>query len=248
MPAELLDASAISQALVSTYWRVSTISQATSTQELLRASNPTHGDVLATEYQSAGRGRLDRTFEADESTALLFSFFIEPQASQERWSFIPLLAGLSVVQVLNRKCATNKFLTKWPNDILLNEKKISGMISEVCGNGIIIGIGINVTMTKEQLPVESASSIFLELGLTIGRNELLPEILRQFADDLAEWEAGRDFTAEYESSSSSINREVKAIAPDGSERTGTALGIDKSGALLLSGHQTIHVGDLLHLR
>ena len=103
-------------------------------------------------------------------------------------------------------------------------------------------------MTKEQLPVESASSIFLELGLTIDRNELLPEILRQFADNFAEWEAGRDFIAEYESSSSTIHREVKAIAPDGSETTGSALGVDQSGALLLSGEQTIRVGDLLHLR
>ena len=248
MPAELLDADAISRALTSTYWRVSTISQATSTQELLRASNPTHGDVLATEYQSAGRGRLDRTFEADESTALLFSLFIEPQAPHERWSFIPLLAGLSVVQVLNRMFETNNVFTKWPNDILINEKKVSGMISEVCGNGIIVGIGINVTMTNDQLPVASASSIFLELGLSLNRNELLPEILRHFAHNLADWEAGRDFIAEYESSSSTINREVKAIAPDGSETIGTALGVDQSGALLLSGQQTIRVGDLLHLR
>ncbi|MSW15211.1 MAG: biotin--[acetyl-CoA-carboxylase] ligase, partial [Actinobacteria bacterium] len=86
MPADLLDASAISHALTGSYWRVSTISEATSTQELLRTSNPSHGDVLATEFQSAGRGRLDRSFEAERSTALLFSLFIKPRITQERWS------------------------------------------------------------------------------------------------------------------------------------------------------------------
>ena len=248
MPAELLDADAISQALSSTYWRVSTISEATSTQELLRASNPSHGDVLATEFQSAGRGRLDRSFEAERSTALLFSLYIEPHLPRERWSFIPLLAGLSVVQVLNKISKSDKFLTKWPNDILINEKKVAGMISEVCGNGVIVGIGINITMTSEQLPVPTASSILLELGLTINRNHLLPEILQQFAANCARWESGHTFIAEYESLSSTINQQVKAIAPDGTESLGLATGIDDSGALHLSEQQIIRVGDLLHLR
>ncbi|MTA04311.1 MAG: biotin--[acetyl-CoA-carboxylase] ligase [Actinobacteria bacterium] len=248
MPADLLDASAISHALTGSYWRVSTISEATSTQELLRTSNPSHGDVLATEFQSAGRGRLDRSFEAERSTALLFSLFIKPRITQERWSFIPLLAGLSVVQVLNSLCESNKFFTKWPNDILINEKKISGMISEVCGDGIIVGIGINTTMSRAQLPVSSATSVLIELGIVLNRNELLAEILRQFSQNLADWESGRDFLAEYTSLSSTINREVKAIAPDGVEAIGTALGVDESGALLLSDQQIIRVGDLLHLR
>jgi BirA family transcriptional regulator, biotin operon repressor / biotin---[acetyl-CoA-carboxylase] ligase len=248
MPTELLDASAISHALASTYWRVSTISEVTSTQELLRTSNPSHGDVLATEYQSAGKGRLDRSFEAERSTALLFSLFIKPNISKEHWSFIPLLAGLSVTQVLNEICESDKFLTKWPNDILINEKKISGMISETHRDGVIVGIGINISMSQVQLPVPTASSILIELGTVLNRNLLLPEILLRFAENLALWETGQDFVVEYEALSATINREVKAIAPDGTESMGIALGIDTSGALLLSEQRTIHVGDVLHLR
>jgi biotin-(acetyl-CoA carboxylase) ligase len=76
----------------------------------------------------------------------------------------------------------------------------------------------------------------------------LPEILLRFAENLALWEAGQDFVVEYEALSATINREVKAIAPDGSESMGIALGIDTSGALLLNEQRTIHVGDVLHLR
>ena len=101
MDLELLSSTAITGALSSPYWRVSVIEETSSTQTLLRESNPTPGSVIATEFQSAGRGRLDRTFEAAKSCALLFSFYVEPKRSRSEWGWIPLIAGMAVESVLN---------------------------------------------------------------------------------------------------------------------------------------------------
>ena len=95
-----LDQTSINNALKNGYWSVHVIDRIDSTQSALKASTPQHGDVLTTEFQSAGRGRLDRTFEADAGTALLFSAYVEPRRDHSDWGFIPLLVGLSVAEVL----------------------------------------------------------------------------------------------------------------------------------------------------
>jgi len=248
MPAELLDASAISHALTGSYWRVSTVLEATSTQDLIRASNPNHGEVIAAEFQSAGRGRLDRSFEAEKSTALLFSFYLQPQSARTQWSFIPLLVGLTLAEVINSLTGDNLYSCKWPNDIVVGDKKVSGTIAETHEAGIIVGVGINVTMSAQQLPVPTASSILLESAITLDRNTLLATFLQQFAANFAAWESGSDFVAAYQSHSSTISHKVRAIAPDGSEQIGTAIAVDATGALHLDTGAVIHVGDVEHLR
>jgi len=246
--AKLLDASAISHALHGGYWRVSTVSEAPSTQDLIRTSNPQHGDVIAAEFQSAGRGRMDRTFEAEKSTALLFSFYIEPTISREKWSFIPLLIGLTVAETLDKSCETDIYKTKWPNDIVVGDKKISGTIAEISGSGIIIGVGINITMAAEQLPVPTASSVLIESQVVLNRNELLAAFLTRFATNFEAWESGSEFITTYASQSATIAQKVRAIAPDGSEQLGTAISVDETGALHLDSGAIVHVGDVEHLR
>ncbi|NCV79947.1 MAG: biotin--[acetyl-CoA-carboxylase] ligase, partial [Actinobacteria bacterium] len=109
----------------------------------LRDGNAKVGDVIVAEYQSAGRGRLDRSFEAAKGSALLFSFYIEPKRNRDDWGWIPLIAGYCVAKTLHAYDAK----IKWPNDILVGTKKIAGILIEnqLRGNQIsssIIGIGL----------------------------------------------------------------------------------------------------------
>jgi len=245
---ESLSQDALNQALAGSYWRVSVKDEVTSTQELIRTSNPAHGDVIVAEYQSAGRGRLDRSFEAAKGKALLFSLYIEPKCEKERWSFLPLLVGYTIAQVLNGKTAGTKFFTKWQNDILNHDLKVSGTLVELAGTGVIIGIGVNTHLEKSELPVPTATSIALATEENISRNSLLIELLSALSKNLADWEGGADFVAKYLTSSSTVGREVLATLPGGVEERGVAQGIEPSGALLLSSGVQIEVGDVLHLR
>ena len=244
---ELLSSTAITGALSSPYWRVSVIEETSSTQTLLRESNPTPGSVIATEFQSAGRGRLDRTFDAPKSSALLFSFYIEPKLEKDKFGFISLIAGLATAKSISELTKNNKFECKWPNDLLFDGKKVAGLLAEVYGDGIIVGIGINVSTLQAQLPVPTATSIFLATGQIVNRNNLLTKLLENFEGLLKAYEAGEDLTSAYVSKCGTIGREVLATLPGGTEVRGIAIAIDSSGGLILDSGAIITVGDLIHL-
>ena len=237
-----LDQTSINEALKGGYWSVHAVEQIDSTQSALKSSSPKHGDVIIAEYQSAGRGRLDRTFEAHPRTALLFSAYIEPRRHRDEWGFIPLLVGLSVAEVLGIE-----FYTKWPNDILSDGGKVGGILCEVHGDGIVIGIGLNVSMTEEELPVPTASSILLTVGSAPDRNALLPAILKEIAFNIAEWESGEVLTDDYLDSSATMGKRVSVQLPDGRKIEGVAAGISNNGELLLDSGDVISVGDIIHL-
>jgi BirA family biotin operon repressor/biotin-[acetyl-CoA-carboxylase] ligase len=243
---ELLDNQAINSQLAG-YWRVSIIDEIPSTQTGIKKLNPKHGELLATEFQSAGRGRLDRTFEATRSTALLFSFYLKPKRDKSDWGFVSLLAGAAMVSTINKLTNSKKYSCKWPNDILSGDKKVGGLLGEVFEDGIIMGIGINVTMSADQLPVENASSILLESGEVINRNALLVEFCKEFKNRFEQWDSGSDLQNFYLVNCQTIGKEVKAIKPDG-EISGKASGISEKGALLLESGVEVTVGDLVHLK
>ena len=237
-----LDQTSINHAVTDSYWSVKVVETIDSTQSALKLASPQHGDVIVANYQSAGRGRLDRSFEADKGSALLFSAYVTPKRESSEWGFIPLLVGLSVAEVLGIE-----FFTKWPNDILSDLGKVGGILCEVHGDGIIIGIGLNVSMREEQLPVPTASSVLLTLGSAPDRNLLLPAILKEIAFNLAEWESGEDLIDDYLDSSATMGKKVSVKLPDGSSIEGTAAGISSNGELLLDSGEVISVGDVLHL-
>jgi BirA family biotin operon repressor/biotin-[acetyl-CoA-carboxylase] ligase len=138
MVREALNESAMNATLRGSYWRVSVFQSVTSTQtELIGKENLQHGDVYVTEYQSAGRGRLDRTFEATKSSALLFSLYLEPKRSKLEWSAIPLLVGLSLVNALKSLDAKVTTNLKWPNDLLIGDKKLAGILVEARDSNFI---------------------------------------------------------------------------------------------------------------
>jgi BirA family biotin operon repressor/biotin-[acetyl-CoA-carboxylase] ligase len=247
MQPELLSANAITSALANGYWRVSVVDEIDSTQNYLRTSNPKSGDLITAEYQSAGRGRLDRKFDAEKSSALLFSFYYEPQNEVKNLGYLTLLVGASVTQSLNEITNTNSFKCKWPNDVLFNQEKVAGLLAEKTSNGVIVGIGINVSTTKTALPVAHATSVFLATDLHLDRNLLLAKILNNLENELLEWQSGKDLTAKYRALSATIGSQVRIALPDGSSVEGTAVDIDETGSLHLDNGQLITVGDVIHL-
>ena len=244
---ELLNADAIAGALASSYWRVSVVEEIDSTQNYLRTSNPKSGDLITAEYQSAGRGRLDRKFNAEKSSALLFSFYFEPENEVKNLGYLTLLVGASVTETLNEITNNNNFKCKWPNDVLFNQKKVAGLLAEKTSSGVIVGVGINVSTSKEALPVAHATSIFLATDIQINRNELLVKILHNLENDLLDWQSGIDLTSKYRSLSATIGSQVRIALPDGSSVEAKAVDIDETGSLHLDNGQLITVGDVIHL-
>jgi BirA family biotin operon repressor/biotin-[acetyl-CoA-carboxylase] ligase len=243
-----LDASIINAA-VKPYWRVSVVEVTGSTQNdlvaLVRAGTAVAGDVIAAEYQREGRGRLMRSFDAPQGSALLFSMYIQPQRSIEDWGYIPLIVGTSLAQVLTNFGAK----LKWPNDVLIHEKKVAGIIAEATADGIVIGVGINVGMQNHQLPVPTATSLRIEGVLEMTRNQLLTQFLNNFKEKLLAWDAGNDeISADYLQLCSTIGREVRVEYPDGSHETGFAVSISNRGELVLESGRHVQAGDIVHLR
>jgi len=249
MPRAPLDQSQIA-ATLSHYWRVSVVDLTTSTQadlaEKINSGDAGNGDVIVANFQSAGRGRLDRTFSAPASTALLFSLYLTPQRSRKDWGFLPLLAGISVAETLNSMNAGISI--KWPNDLLINEKKVGGIISTMHGDGVIIGIGINVSMSAQELPVESATSLGLAGVSLLDRNLLLSKILNSLETDFTQWDLGESFLDRYLDISATITRNVRIEMPGGREILAKAISIDEQGQLNLDDGQVVSVGDVIHLR
>jgi BirA family biotin operon repressor/biotin-[acetyl-CoA-carboxylase] ligase len=236
--------------LFGSYWRVSVFQSLASTQsELIGKENLQHGDVFVTEFQSAGRGRLDRTFEATESSALLFSLYLEPKPDKLEWSAIPLLTGLSLVNAL--KSLDGKVATslKWPNDLLIGDKKVAGILVEARDSGVVVGIGLNVDMNKSELPVPAATSLAIENFAELNRNVILPEILKNFALTIELWESGSSIAMEqYRQVSSTLGKEVEVHLPSGEILNSRAMGINERGELQLASGARVNVGDVIHLR
>jgi BirA family biotin operon repressor/biotin-[acetyl-CoA-carboxylase] ligase len=248
MKRERLDESKIQSHLSSGYWRVKALDEVASTQDLLKVENVRAGNVIVAEYQSKGRGRLDRSFEVAPSGGLLFSFYIEPKRQISDWGWIPLLVGMVVAETLNEQTHGSIFTTKWPNDVLGARGKVTGILAETYGSGVIVGVGINVSLTEEELPVPTASSIFLESGIELDRNLLLPSILDALSEVFNDFDAGDSLLQRYLGISSTIDKQVEVSKPNGEVVRATAKGISSSGGLVLDSGETVTVGDVVHLR
>ena len=248
-PRAPLDQSRITSAL-SRYWRVSVVDLTASTQDDLvnkvNAGDAKSGDVIVANYQSAGRGRLDRTFLAPPSTALLVSLYLHPKRSRDDWGFIPLLAGYSIADTLRKVNAHVSI--KWPNDLLIDEMKLGGIIATAAGSGVVVGIGINVSMTVDELPVETATSLTVAGISKVDRNFLLPLLLNAFESDFLAWDQGESFLAKYSQLSATQGREVTVSGPAESTIQSRAQTFDEQGRLHLEDGQIVTVGDVVHLR
>jgi BirA family biotin operon repressor/biotin-[acetyl-CoA-carboxylase] ligase len=225
------------------------------------AENADEGAVLIAEEQSAGRGRLDRHWTAPARSGLFFSVLLKPDVPVERWGWLPLLAGLATATALSSAAGTG-ISVKWPNDLVVRvageERKAGGILAERVRDGIVLGIGINVSLRAEELPVPGAGSLALAGAESTDRELLLRAVLRSLERWYADWravggdpEAGRLREA-YAAGCATLGRTVRAELPGGDHLTGEAVGIDRDGRLMLATRDGVQhavgAGDIIHLR
>jgi len=237
---------------ISQYWRVSVVEVTGSTQDdiaqLVSEKKVHSGHVLATEYQSAGRGRLDRKFDAAPNSALMFSFYIEPSKDKSEWTFLTLLTGLAAIFALKKLDPASTPQLKWPNDLVIGAGKVGGIIAQATSDGVIVGVGINVGMTQSELPVSHATSLSINDFSTLDRNLILATFLTTFEELFERWQNGEDLRHLYAEHSSTIGRDIRIELPDGSHKNGKAVGITPVGELVLEDGSRVTVGDIVHLR
>ncbi len=137
------------------------------------------GVVLAAEAQSAGRGRMGRRFVSPPRAALMFSVLLRPAAVPSAMrGWVPLLTGVAVASALRAEAAVDAWL-KWPNDVLVHGAKLAGILTEQSGHAIVAGTGINVSTSRDELPVPEATSLVLEGAARTDRDVLLARVLTE---------------------------------------------------------------------
>lgn len=219
----------------------------------LAAADPRPGTVVVADHQHAGRGRLDRTWETPPGTALTFSVVVDPGMPDARWPLLPLVAGLAVAGGLARldpaRLGTAVGL-KWPNDVLIGEDKVAGILLERVSARrpvAVIGIGVNVAMAADQLPVPTATSLALA-GVAVPREDVLGAVLETLSRTLSQVRADPSAVlAEYRRRCVTLGREVNVQLPAGEGLTGTAESVDEEGRLVVSG-TAVGAGDVVHVR
>ncbi|MFF5211417.1 biotin--[acetyl-CoA-carboxylase] ligase [Streptosporangium sp. NPDC000396] len=214
------------------------------------------GAVVIAEAQFAGRGRLGRSWSAPPRSGLAFSMLLRPDPPPIRQGWLPLLVGLATASAV-RKIAEVDVRLKWPNDLLIGERKLAGVLAERVDNAVIVGVGLNVSVRPDELPVETATSLAIEKAACVDRDPIIRAVLREVETHYREWsEADGDadacgLRAAYLAISATVGREVRVELPGERVLTGTATGVDSSGHLLVQAkgeEHTLSAGDVVHVR
>jgi BirA family transcriptional regulator, biotin operon repressor / biotin---[acetyl-CoA-carboxylase] ligase len=222
-----------------------------------------HLSLLLTRDQRAGRGRLDRTWTAPPGTALAVSVAVAvggiPVASR---GWIPLIAGAAMTRAVAAQLrgTGNSAGLKWPNDVLMDGAKLCGILAEAVPSHpdlVVIGAGVNTTMTIADLPIETATS-FAAVGIDVSEDRLLADYLHALDEQLAALGAAHGDAAasgvhgEIEALCTTIGSEVRVSLPDGSTLLGTAQRLDPDGRLVVhdgaGAEVPVAAGDVVHVR
>lgn len=259
-----LDADGVRTALADTWARVDVVDATGSTNaDLLAAAAAGAPDrtVLVAERQLAGRGRLARSWVSPEGSGLTVSVLLRPDGvPASRFGWLPLLAGLALLDTVRGVGADVRCGLKWPNDLLVGTggRKAAGILAEMTDPlrpAVVVGIGVNVSAAPLDQP--GATSLHDE-GIEIDRAELLVALLRRLSEREAAWRAGRgdpDLTrlrADYRAGCASLGARVRVELPGGVIHTGIAEDVDRDGRLLLlddaGRRRAVAAGDVVHLR
>ncbi|RUR01346.1 biotin--[acetyl-CoA-carboxylase] ligase [Labedella endophytica] len=256
--APLLDRSARSAARLD--WRAE--SSSTNQDLVSAAADPDWPDlsVIATDRQTAGRGRLDRTWTTPAGSGLAVSVLLRPAVPIDRLGWIPLIAGLAVARAADSLIPGADVAVKWPNDVLVGGRKLSGILSELTADGsVVVGAGINTAATPDELPGDAATSLAIAGATTTEPDavlsaylEALVPLYRDFVD------AGGDATASGVRAAvtercSTVGSRIRLEVPGGRVVLGTARGIDADGRLVVQPHDgsgllPVSAGDVTHVR
>ena len=240
-------------------WRIDYHEAVSSTQDVaakLAASGAGHGMVVIAETQSAGRGRMGRRWHSPPGANLYTTIILRPAIALGEAARLGLVAGVAAAQALE-SVAPGIVALKWPNDLWLNRKKAGGMIAEAVSDSeqrlacVLLGIGLNLNLGTDDLPVElreRATSVLIETGRRCDRVALAAALFSALNNRYMEFEA-RGFEAvrpQWEHYSALTGMKVTVVNGDARE-TGVVKGIDSSGALMLDtagGSRRILAGDV----
>lgn len=211
--------------------------------------------VLVTRDQTAGRGRLDRMWTAPPGSALAISVLLRAGSTPPAaLSWLPLVGGLAMAATVAAALPARSVGVKWPNDVLVGERKICGVLAESGPAGVVLGAGLNVEMREDELPVPTATSLLVE-GAEVddaGLDALLARYLREVTSRVAELRAGRSLAAELRAACVTLGRRVRVEFPDGRMLDGTAIGVLDDGRLRVRSDdgavETVSAGDVTHAR
>ena len=199
-----------------------------STQELLDPSLP-EGAVAVCEEQTRGRGRLGRSWDATAGTALLCSILLRPPA-ERRAAELSLVAGTAAADAVEQALGLTAQI-KWPNDVMVNRRKVGGILAELRDGAVVVGVGINVNQTREQLPLDArtpAGSLRTLDGVSRERAPILATLLERLELHYDRWREG-GVNAIYDVLGARDFLRGRRVAVDGA--IGYAVGIDRSGRL-----------------
>jgi BirA family transcriptional regulator, biotin operon repressor / biotin---[acetyl-CoA-carboxylase] ligase len=225
----------------------------------LAHSGAPEGTCVVAETQTAGRGRQGREWVSPPGAGLWLSVLVRPgSVPRERWAWLSLVAGLAARDAI-RSVAGVPALLKWPNDLVVNAaacggdagpRKLGGILSQAMSDDVIVlGLGVNVALTSEELPVAQATSVFLEGGRT-DREPLLAAILDALRVRVGQWRAADPvLAADYREACVTIGRYVEVTMPNGTHLKGIVSGVDDDGHLRVSDGEistTVTAGDVVH--
>jgi BirA family biotin operon repressor/biotin-[acetyl-CoA-carboxylase] ligase len=223
----------------------------------IAAADPRRDHLVVTDHQTAGRGRLGRGWVVPAGAALTFSAVVDPGVSDEWWPLVPLVAGYAVARAVGGSAAL-----KWPNDVLLADpstgadepRKVCGILVERVNTRpplVVVGIGINVDQTADELPVPTATSLALA-GRPADRTTLFGVVLRSLEEALRRLaDSPSAFLDDYRGRSATLGQRVRVDLLEDRSVTGRVTDIDAHGQLVLDtddGTLSLSAGDVVHLR
>jgi BirA family biotin operon repressor/biotin-[acetyl-CoA-carboxylase] ligase len=221
-----------------------------STQQLLLGSGLPEGAVAVAEHQSAGRGRLGRSWNAPPETSILVSILLRPPADRPlpQLSLVAAVAAAEAVEGATGLAAQ----IKWPNDVMLNRRKVGGIISEVTDGTVVVGIGLNVNQARDQLPHDATTepgSLRSLTGTSYDRAALLGSLLSRLERVYDLWrEHGLDGV--YPELGARDFLRGRRITVDGKEATAVQIARDGRLEVASDGHEirAVESGEVSFLR
>ena len=217
--------------------------EVTSTNDIARelvASNIEEGTFVLANFQTKGRGRQNRSWEAPKNSSIFISIVLKPN-SEKNLGWIPLLVGLALHKALEAE--TRKDIKiKWPNDLVLVENsqefKFAGILVERIKNQVIVGVGINFDQEKEELPVSNASSLKQILQSSMTKESVIAAFLTELS---ARWLEENNATTwptpslvrDYKTNCITLNKKITAQLPGGEVINAQAVDISQTGELVV---------------
>lgn len=253
-----LDVNALRAALGERWAQIDVVEQTGSTNsDLIADTAAPDRSLLAAEDQTAGRGRLDRSWVTPPRAGLTFTVLLRPSTPMPTWAWLPLLAGVAVHDAVAEVTGITTRL-KWPNDLLAeDERKLAGILAQTTGDVVAVGVGLNVSTQADELPVDTATSLALGGAAELDRTALLIAIATHLDHRLLQWEDVNGdaeacrLAADYAAACATLGRAVRVVTLDGSTVSGHAVRISSDGRLLVDAAGeliAVGAGDVEHVR